>query len=276
MRGGQSNETEELNLDVDTEVIAKDKGSGEKGGSIVSTARPKVDTVRPDIDTARLEVHTTNALVNTAGVTISTADPKVSAVEPRTPPTTTSIFDDEDITMAQTLIKMKEEKAKEKGVAFKDVEDSSRHVRSITTLKLLPSIESNDKGKGIDADALFAAKLQQEEREEYIIEERANFLAETINMGGYKHSQLKTKSFEDIQGMYERQKKIVDNFKPMDSDDAIKDSKKAADDDTSKKEEVLQEPESTKVEVKQEGQEENIRKRSGRRLKMKATKKSKR
>ncbi|GKG35196.1 hypothetical protein Tco_0440350, partial [Tanacetum coccineum] len=33
---------------------------------------------------------------------------------------------------------------------------------------------------GIDADALFAAKLQQEEREEYIIEERAKFLAETI------------------------------------------------------------------------------------------------
>ncbi|GKD40773.1 ribonuclease H-like domain-containing protein, partial [Tanacetum coccineum] len=33
---------------------------------------------------------------------------------------------------------------------------------------------------GIDADALFAAKLQQEEREEYIIEERAKFLAKTI------------------------------------------------------------------------------------------------
>ncbi|GJV01850.1 hypothetical protein Tco_1335419 [Tanacetum coccineum] len=44
---------------------------------------------------------------------------------------------------------------------------------------------------------------------------------------------------------------------------AIKDSKKAADDDTSKKEEVLQEPDSTKVEVKQEGYEENIRKRFG-------------
>ncbi|GJW95681.1 hypothetical protein Tco_0175353 [Tanacetum coccineum] len=41
-------------------------------------------------------------------------------------------------------------------------------------------------------------------------------------------------------------------------------------------EEVLEEFESTKDEVKQEGREENIRKRSGRRLKMKATKKSKR
>ncbi|GJY22765.1 putative ribonuclease H-like domain-containing protein [Tanacetum coccineum] len=110
---------------------------------------PEVGTARPDIDTARPEVHTANAPVSTAGVTISTANPKVSAVEPRTPPTTTSIFDDEDITMAQTLINMKEEKAKEKGVAFKDVEDSSRPVRSITTLKPLPSIDPKDKGKGI-------------------------------------------------------------------------------------------------------------------------------
>ncbi|GJT25488.1 hypothetical protein Tco_0895425 [Tanacetum coccineum] len=221
--GRQSNETEELN-----------KGSGEKGGSTeelvstvvpktVSTARPELSTARPDVDAARQED---------------------SAVEPRTPPTTTSIFDDEDITMAQTLIKMKEEKAKEKGVSIKDIEDSSRPARSILTLKPLPIINPKDKGKsvleepepakkmtrsdfdaaqiardaeiarqlqvdlqaevererqreeeaskaaiaemydevqeGIDADALFAAKLQHEEREEYTIEERAKFLAETI------------------------------------------------------------------------------------------------
>ncbi|GKE73073.1 hypothetical protein Tco_1535114, partial [Tanacetum coccineum] len=52
--GRQSNETDEINLD------AKDKGSGEKGGSTVSTARPKVDTARPDIDNTRPEVHTAN------------------------------------------------------------------------------------------------------------------------------------------------------------------------------------------------------------------------
>ncbi|GKE42403.1 hypothetical protein Tco_1469687 [Tanacetum coccineum] len=61
------------------------------------------------------------------------------------------VFDDEDITMAiaQTLIKMKEEKAKEKGVAIKDVEDSSRPIKSITTLQPLPTIDPKDKGKGI-------------------------------------------------------------------------------------------------------------------------------
>ncbi|GJY95766.1 hypothetical protein Tco_0512127 [Tanacetum coccineum] len=177
---------------------------------------------------------------------VSTAKPKVSVVEPSTPPTTTTIFDDKDLTIAQTMVKMRSEKAKEKGVAIKDVEDPSRPVRLITILQPLPTIDPKDKGKGvlveeepvkikrrdqgiahiesdvelahrlhkeelaeiariqeekaaqeeaskdaiadmfdevqadIDVDALFAAKLQQEEREEYTIEERAKFLAETI------------------------------------------------------------------------------------------------
>nr|GFC75552.1 hypothetical protein [Tanacetum cinerariifolium] len=135
---------------------------------LVSTARPGDDTVRPDVGTVNQIVSTT---------------------------TTTSIFDDEDITMAQTLIKMKEEKAKEKGVSIKDIKDTSRPVRSILTLKPLSTIDPKDKGKEskaaivemydevqarIEADALFAAKLQQEERKKYTIGERARFLAETI------------------------------------------------------------------------------------------------
>ncbi|GJS51332.1 hypothetical protein Tco_0624694 [Tanacetum coccineum] len=254
------------------------------------------------VDAATTGVSTASAPVTTAGVAISTA-------EPRTPPTITIVFDDVTIAMAQSLIKMKEEKAKEKGVAFKDVEDSSKPVRSITTLQPLPSIDPKHKGKGIlvegkpvkvkrkdqglaqiesdaelanrlheeelakieriqkekatqeevsmhaiyeeydtiqssiDADALFAAKLQQEDREQYTIEERAKFLAEIIaaqrkfrvaqkaaeirsipptktqlrnlmmtylkNMGGYKHSQLKGKTYEEIQELYEREQKFI-------------------------------------------------------------------
>ncbi|GJS39590.1 ribonuclease H-like domain-containing protein [Tanacetum coccineum] len=112
---------------------------------------------------------------------------------------------------------MKEVKAKEKGVEFRNIEEASRPVRSITTLQPLPKIDLKDKGKSvlvkeepkkvkrryqglaqiesdtelaqrlheeelaeIDADALFAAKLQQEEREQFTIEERAQFLVETI------------------------------------------------------------------------------------------------
>ncbi|GKA57824.1 hypothetical protein Tco_0757012, partial [Tanacetum coccineum] len=70
-----------------------------------------------------------------------------STAAPRTPPTTTTVFDDEDVTMAiaQTLINMTEKKAKEKGVAIKDVEDSSKPIRSITTLQPLPTIDLKDK-----------------------------------------------------------------------------------------------------------------------------------
>ncbi|GJU83624.1 hypothetical protein Tco_1285989 [Tanacetum coccineum] len=153
----------------------------------------------------------------------------------------------------------------------------------------------------------YLAKLQQEEREEYTIEEREKLLAETIaaqrkfkaaqrsaeirsrpptksqlrnlmmtylkNIGGYKHSQLKAKTFAEIQGLYERHKRVIDDFKPMDSDDAVKDSKEAA---GVHKQKVHEEPNSTKVEVNQEGREERIKKRPGIRLTMKATKKSKR
>ncbi|GJY92233.1 hypothetical protein Tco_0508015 [Tanacetum coccineum] len=68
-----------------------------------------------------------------------------------TPPTTTTVFDDEDVTMvmAQTLIKMKEQKAKEKGVDFRDEEEPPRLHRSITTLQPLPTIDPKHKGKGV-------------------------------------------------------------------------------------------------------------------------------
>ncbi|GKF72037.1 hypothetical protein Tco_0208151, partial [Tanacetum coccineum] len=49
------------------------------------------------------------------------------------------------------------------------------------------------------------------------------------NMGGYKHYQLKGKTFEEIQRLYERQKKIIDDFKPMDSDDKEKETEKKDD-----------------------------------------------
>ncbi|GKD90338.1 hypothetical protein Tco_1365845 [Tanacetum coccineum] len=108
--------------------------------------------------------------VNTAGkgVSIASVPEIVSTAAPRTPPTTTTVFDDEDVTMAMalTLIKMKEEKAKEKGVVIIDVEDSSRLVRSITTLQPLLTIDPKDK----ERDAKIAIRLQAELDEELRVE----------------------------------------------------------------------------------------------------------
>ncbi|GJZ62532.1 putative ribonuclease H-like domain-containing protein [Tanacetum coccineum] len=92
-QGRNDDKTEELNLTdgADTEVIVEDKGSGEKGGSTAD----QVSTTRPEVSAASIPMN-------------------VSAATPSTPPTTTTIFGDEDLTIAQIRVKMKSEKAKEK------------------------------------------------------------------------------------------------------------------------------------------------------------------
>ncbi|GJT32543.1 hypothetical protein Tco_0922962 [Tanacetum coccineum] len=206
---------EELNLTdgADTEVIVEDKGSGEKGGS--------------------------------------TAD------------------------------QMRSEKAKEKekGVVLIDEEEPPRQNRSTTTLQPLPTIDTNDKGKGVLveekpeldqrlheeelAELDRAQKERQKPREahlvlalqlkkKYTIEERARLLAEFFKrrkkqlaaeraeairnkpptrtqvrnrlitylkyMGKYTHQQLKHKNFKEVQKLYEKEKKWIDDFKPIDDD----------------------------------------------------------
>ncbi|GKB88493.1 hypothetical protein Tco_0960765, partial [Tanacetum coccineum] len=67
-QGRNDDKTKELNLTNkdDTEVIVEDKGSGEKDGSTADQ--------------------------------VSTARPEVSVAAPSTPPTTTTVFNDEDLT----------------------------------------------------------------------------------------------------------------------------------------------------------------------------------
>nr|GEX01084.1 hypothetical protein [Tanacetum cinerariifolium] len=104
--------------------------------STVDTARPDDDTARPDVSTARQEF---------------------STVGPTTTPTTSTIFNDKEMTLADTLIKLKDDKAK--GVAFKDSKSTDRHTRSILTLKPLPTIDPKDKGKGVLEEPELAKKM---------------------------------------------------------------------------------------------------------------------
>ncbi|GJY17652.1 putative ribonuclease H-like domain-containing protein [Tanacetum coccineum] len=98
----------------------------------------------------------------------------------------------------------------------------------------------------IEADRILAEKLQEQEREQFTIEERAKFLHDTIaaqrkflarqrseairnrpptknqlrnqmmtylkHVGNFKHSELKSKKFEDIQAMYEKIKRSDEDF----------------------------------------------------------------
>ncbi|GKA94874.1 hypothetical protein Tco_0816912, partial [Tanacetum coccineum] len=314
-KGRKSKETKEQNVTHDTEVLEKG-GSNEEPVNVAG-----------------------NIGVSTA-VNISTASrPEVSTATPMTPPTTTSVFEDEDIFLTDALV-MLSDKAKLKGVEIKEKKDAERHARSVLTLNPLPKIDPKDKGKGvqveldeearlerqqaslnyianlydevqarIDADHELAVRWTQEEQEKYTVDERAKLLTEYFenrkkqlaeeravairnkpltksqlrslmmtylkHTGRYKHAQLKKKTLEEIQVLYIKEHERITNFVPIGSEEderlIPKMNKKVA---GVHEEKVLEEPDSSKIEVKQEGNKESTRKRPGRRLNMKATKKS--
>ncbi|GJY47304.1 hypothetical protein Tco_0436367 [Tanacetum coccineum] len=261
---------------------------------------------------------------------------------------------------------------KEKGVEFKDVEETERprptSTRSLLTLKPLLKIDPKDKGKKkieeedesetesegipeaekkfkqlasdeemarklqedweteeerarlaeeeatndalirnyddikarIEADRLLAERLQEEEREQFTVEERAKFLHDTIaaqrrflaqqrseairnkpptknqlrnqmmtylkHVGNFQHSHLKTKKFEEIQALYEKIKRSDEDFIAIGS----------AEDERMIKEMNEKGIDSSKNEsVKEEGkEEEGTKKRKSGHIKMIARKKS--
>nr|GEU44938.1 uncharacterized mitochondrial protein AtMg00810-like [Tanacetum cinerariifolium] len=212
---------EELNLTdgADTEVLVEDKGNGEQGGSTAD----QVSTARPEVSTATLS----------------------------TPPTIT-IFGDEDLTIAQTLIKLRSEEAKEKGVGFRDVKEPLRLTRSTTTLQPLPTIDLKDKELDraqkerkkqeeatiaalteefdeiqakMDAHHELAVRMTRKEQEKYTIDERARLLAEDFER---RKKQLVAKRAEaiwnkpptrtQVRNMMITYLKHMDDFVPMDSE----------------------------------------------------------
>ncbi|GKA87708.1 hypothetical protein Tco_0809472, partial [Tanacetum coccineum] len=152
----------------------------------------------------------------------------------------------------------------------------------------------------LNADQILAEKIQQEEREQYSIEDRAKFLHDTIaaqrkflaeqryaalrnkpptisqlrnqmitylkHVANKKHAELKSKSFEEIQVLYERYKKQDQTFVAIGSEEderAIKKMNEQADD-----KEKEQKTESVHEELKEE---EGAKKRKlGTRRKLKA------
>ncbi|GJX97900.1 hypothetical protein Tco_0353698 [Tanacetum coccineum] len=177
------------------------------------------------------------------------------------------------------------DKTKLKGVAIKEVKESDRPERSILTLKPLPSIDPKDKGKGVLKESpikkvkrsdLDAAKIAKDAKVARLVYEEE--LAELEKEKGGK-TEIRTSicGLHCKFALYIKEQERAANFVPIGSekDERMIENmnKKATDVD---EEEVLEEPDSTKVEDKQEGNTESTRKRPDRRLKMKATKKSKR
>ncbi|GKA88127.1 hypothetical protein Tco_0809891 [Tanacetum coccineum] len=156
----------------------------------------------------------------------------------------------------------------------------------------------------LNADKILAKKLQEEEREMYTIEQRAKFLHDIIaaqrrflaqqrseairnkppsrnqlrnqmmtylkHVRGKRHSDLKTKSFEEIQVLYEKIKRSDDSFIAIGSaedEKVIKEMNEQAADASKKR---VKKDDSVKGEIKEE---EGTRKRNlGTRKKMKSKK----
>ncbi|GJS14456.1 hypothetical protein Tco_0408928 [Tanacetum coccineum] len=159
----------------------------------------------------------------------------------------------------------------------------------------------------IEADRLLAENIQEQEREQFTIEERAKFLHDTIaaqrrflaqqrseairnrpptknqlrnqmmtylkHVGNFKHAELKIKKFEEVQALYEKIKRSDEDFISIGSaeDERLikRMNEKGVD---SSKSEVLKEE--SKEEVQKESkEEESTRKRKlGTRKKMKSRK----
>ncbi|GJW28834.1 hypothetical protein Tco_0045709 [Tanacetum coccineum] len=100
----------ELDQDEGVSFVQEDAETQERYGHDieVNTASTSVTTASINI-TSPEPATTASALITTTGVSVSTAEPSTP------PPTTTTILiDDEDLTIAQTLMKMRSVKSKEK------------------------------------------------------------------------------------------------------------------------------------------------------------------
>ncbi|GJU77862.1 hypothetical protein Tco_1274932 [Tanacetum coccineum] len=154
----------------------------------------------------------------------------------------------EDITEAEKKFKMlanDEEMAKKVQEEWEAEEEKKRLAEEEAT-KAAFTNEYDFIQARLNADKILAEKLQEEEREKFTIEERAKLLHDTIaaqrrflaqqrsevirnklpsrtqlrnqmmtylkHVGGKKHSDLKTKIFEEIQVLYEKVKRSDENF----------------------------------------------------------------
>nr|GEV09727.1 hypothetical protein [Tanacetum cinerariifolium] len=137
-----------------------------------------------------------------------------------------------DISVART--EMKNQKAKEKGIAFKDTDDSARPIRSITTLQPLPTIDSKDK----DEEAMIERERQEEASKATIAEMYDEVQAQIDDdhelvvrltheeqekyTGRFTHAQLNSRSFEEIRKLYIKEQKWLDAFVPIRSEEVEK------------------------------------------------------
>ncbi|GKE35451.1 hypothetical protein Tco_1454773 [Tanacetum coccineum] len=275
----------------------------------ISTIKPNEGTDKKNEGTDKQDGGTDSTKVSTERQGEGTADQNEGKSATQTAPTTTStptstptptIFGDDE-TIAQVLIIMSQnkQKEKEKGVEIRNLANDEEVARKVQeeweaeeekkrldeeeATKAALSNEYDFIQARLNADKILAKKLQEEEREMYTIELRTKFLHDTIaaqrrflaqqrseHVGGKKHSDLKTKSFDEIQVLYEKIKRSNDSFVAIGSakdEKMIKEMNEQVVDASKKR---VKKDDSVKREIKEE---EGTRKRKlSKRKKMKSKK----
>ncbi|GJW14502.1 putative ribonuclease H-like domain-containing protein [Tanacetum coccineum] len=159
----------------------------------------------------------------------------------------------------------------------------------------------------IEADRLLAEKLQEQEREQFTIEERAKFLHDTIaaqrkflaqqrseairnkpptknqlrnqmmtylkHVGNYKHAELKIKKFEEVQALYEKIKRSDEDFISIGSAEDERLIKRMNEKGVGlSKSEVIKEESKEEVQEEDKDEESTRKRKLGTRKKMKSRK----
>ncbi|GKA18623.1 hypothetical protein Tco_0698538 [Tanacetum coccineum] len=215
------------------------------------------DMAEKDINVAKKEVSTAGEIVTTASVEVSTADDltldqTLTEIISARPKAKGIVFREPDESTTTTT-RPQQQPIKEKRLQAQMQAELEEEDRLIRQREEEANIVSWDNMQAmIDADYQMAQQMQAEEQEKLSIKEKSKLFVQLLearkkhfavmrakekrnkpptkaqkrntmstylkNMAGYKHNQLKTKSFDDIQKLFDKAMKRVNTFIDMDTE----------------------------------------------------------
>nr|GEV85769.1 hypothetical protein [Tanacetum cinerariifolium] len=167
------------------------------------------------IDTKEVLNEGRQSTVDTARPDVSTARQELSTVGPTTSPTTTTIFDDEEMTLSNTLIKLKDDKAK--GV-LEEPESAKKMTKSDFDATRIAKDEEIARHLEVELQAKVERERQGEEQASM------NYNASLYN---------------EVHGLYTKEQELIADFIPIGSEEderMIRDTNKKAKEESSNKE----------------------------------------
>nr|GEW69113.1 hypothetical protein [Tanacetum cinerariifolium] len=204
----QERKIDDIDQDIEITLVIMDATTSENVEQSAKVAEKEVSTADP--------VTNAGEIVTIAGVEVTTA-------------ATTSQISKDELILAQTLIEIKAAKPKDNTQAMMDAHyelaqrlqtEEQGELTIEERLKLF--VELMDKRKK------YFAKLRSEEKRRKPptkAQKRNQMCTYLKNMENYKHNQLKSKSFKEIQMLFNNTMKWIEALVPMDTE-LVKDSEK--------------------------------------------------